>query len=236
LIGHEPLGQAAGAIRVAIADDHPLYRDGLRASLGSLDGIVLVGEAADGRGAVELAREARPDVLLLDMEMPGGGGLGALREIRAAGLPTAVVMLTMHDEDSSVIAAMRAGARGYLSKSADRDEIARTIATCAAGGVVFGARLSDRLAGLFEDPQEPGRSAFPSLTERERDVLDRLARGEDNETIARRLGLSSKTVRNHVSVIFGKLAARDRAEAIVLAREAGLGMDPGSRSGRSQSG
>ena len=215
-------------IRVAIADDHPLYRDGLRASLGSLEGIIVVGEAADGRAAVALAKEVRPDVLLLDMEMPGGGGLSALRDIRAAGLPTAVVMLTMHDEDSSVVAAMRAGARGYLLKSAERGEIARTIATCAGGGAAFGAQLSDRLAGLFQPARDPASSAFPSLTDRERDVLDRLARGENNETIARRLGLSSKTVRNHVSVILGKLAARDRAEAIVLAREAGLGVDPGS--------
>jgi len=224
----EPPLRPSMRIRVAIADDHPLYRDGLRASLGSMEGIIVVGEAADGRAAVDLAKEVRPDVLLLDMEMPGGGGLSALRDIRAAGLPTAVVMLTMHDEDSSVVAAMRAGARGYLLKSAERGEIARTIATCAGGGVAFGAQLSDRLAGLFHPAGDPASSAFPSLTDRERDVLDRLARGENNETIARRLGLSSKTVRNHVSVILGKLAARDRAEAIVLAREAGLGVDPGS--------
>lgn len=226
--GPESSPPTSMGIRVAIADDHPLYRDGLRASLGSMEGITVVGEAADGRAAVALAKEVRPDVLLLDMEMPGGGGLSALREIRAAGLPTAVVMLTMHDEDSSVVAAMRAGARGYLLKSAESGEIARTIATCAGGGVAFGAPLSDRLAGLFHPPGDPASSAFPSLTDRERDVLERLARGENNETIARRLGLSSKTVRNHVSVILGKLAARDRAEAIVLAREAGLGRDPGS--------
>ncbi len=224
----EPPLRPSMRIRVAIADDHPVYRDGLRASLGSLEGIIVVGEAADGRAAVALAKEVRPDVLLLDMEMPGGGGLSALRDIRAAGLPTAVVMLTMHDEDSSVVAAMRAGARGYLLKSAERGEIARTIATCAGGGVAFGAQLSDRLAGLFHPAGDPASSAFPSLTDRERDVLDRLARGENNETIARRLGLSSKTVRNHVSVILGKLAVRDRAAAIVMAREAGLGRDPGS--------
>jgi DNA-binding NarL/FixJ family response regulator len=213
-------------IRVAFADDHPLYRDGLRALLGSLPEVELVGEAADGESAARLVAERRPDVLLLDVSMPRGGGVEALHAIRRAGVPTAVVMLTMHDDDASLAAAMRGGARGYLPKSAGREEIARALAACAAGGVVFGSDLSPRMPGLFGRLGDPARDAFPSLTERERDVLERLAHGDDNEAIARRLGMSSKTVRNHVSVILGKLAARDRGAAIAMARDAGVGGDP----------
>ncbi len=215
----------AARIRVAIADDHPLYRDGLRTMLQSLEELELVGEAVDGPAAVELVERLRPDVLLLDLEMPGGGGIGALHAIHQMEAATVVLVLTMHEDDASIISAVRAGARGYLPKSADRNELSRAIATCAAGGVVFGARLSGRLAGLLERPPDLATRAFPSLTSRERDVLDRLARGENNETIARVLGLSSKTVRNQVSVVLSKLGVTDRAAAIVVARDAGLGRD-----------
>ena len=210
-------------VRVAVADDHPLYRDGLRAMLESLPDVELVGEADDTASAVELVRRAAPDVLLLDLEMPGGGGLEALRVIRSMIQPPAVVVLTMHEDDGSVVAAIRAGARGYLHKGADRTELSRAIAACAAGGMVFGGRLSERLAALLDRPDDLAAHAFPSLTPRERDVLERLAHGEDNETIARVLGLSSKTVRNQVSTILNKLGVPDRAAAMVLARDAGLG-------------
>jgi DNA-binding NarL/FixJ family response regulator len=222
----EPTDATAGRpIRVAIADDHPLYRDGLRTMVQSLAGMDFVGEATDGTAAAELVAREQPDVLLLDLEMPGGGGLAALQAIRAGGWSTAVVVVTMHEDDPSVVAAMAAGARGYVSKSAGRRELGHAIATCAAGGVVFGGELSDRVAQLLARPGDVAARAFPSLTPRERNVLERMARGESNEAIARVLGLSSKTVRNMVSVILSKLAVPDRAAAMILAREAGLGRE-----------
>lgn len=211
-------------IRVAFADDHPLYRDALRELLASVPAIDLVGEAADGADAVELVRALDPDVLLLDLEMPAGGGLEALRRIQALGRHTAVVVLTMHEDDASLSGAIRAGARGYLPKTADRGELATTITLCAAGGTVLGSHLAGRLAALV-GREGAAATAFPDLTQRERDVLDRLARGERNEGIARHLGLSGKTVRNHVSTILNKLGVADRAAAIVRAREAGVGRD-----------
>lgn len=224
------IGASSSPIRVAIADDHPLYRDGLRTMVQSLPGMEFIGEARDGVSAVELVRRTQPDVLLLDLEMPGGGGLEALRAIDAMDAPTAVLVVTMHEDDSSLVAAMSAGARGYVSKGADRNELERAIAACAAGGVVFGAHLSGRMADLLSRPRDAAARAFPSLTPRERDVLERMALGEGNDAIARALGLSSKTVRNQVSVILGKLAASDRTAAMLLARDAGLGQDERNRS------
>jgi DNA-binding NarL/FixJ family response regulator len=218
-------GASSAPIRVAIADDHPLYRDGLRMMVQSLPAMEFVGEAEDGAAAVQLVQRLRPDVLLLDLEMPAGGGLEALRSIHALEVPTAVIVITMHEDDNSVVAAIAAGARGYLSKSADRNELDRAISTAAGGGVVFGARLAGRLAGLLSGPRDAAARAFPTLTPREREVLERLARGESNEVIARELGLSSKTVRNQVSVILSKLAAIDRNAAGELGRRAGLGRD-----------
>jgi DNA-binding NarL/FixJ family response regulator len=213
----------SSVIRVAIADDHPLYRDGLRTMVDSLPGLEFVGAAADGSGAAELVARLQPDVLLLDLEMPGGGGMATLRAIRDAGMPTAVVVVTMHEDDPSLVAAMAAGARGYVSKGAGRTELAHAIATCAAGGVVFSGQLSGRVARLLAHPTDRAARTFPTLTPREREVLDRLARGEDNASIARVLGLSSKTVRNVVSVVLGKLAVPDRAAAMLAARDAGMG-------------
>lgn len=211
-------------IRVAVADDHPLYRDGVRTMVDSVPGVELVGEAADASTAIELVEQERPAVLLLDLNMPGGGGMAVLRAIREQELPTRVLILTMSEDESSLVAAIRAGARGYLLKTADRLELTNAIATCAAGGLVFGAPLSERLAALFDDPGASAAArAFPNLTPREREVLDHIARGESNEKIARSLGLSQKTVRNQVSTILNKLAVTDRAAAIVIARDAGLG-------------
>jgi DNA-binding NarL/FixJ family response regulator len=213
------------AIRVAVADDHPLYRDGVRTMIDSLPGIELVGEAADTPSTLELVGRLRPDVLLLDLDMPGGGGLEVLRHIRAESPATAALVLTMHEDDASLVAAIRAGARGYLPKSAERRELGHAIETCAAGGMVVSARLAGRLAGILDRPSDPAAQAFPDLTPRERAILERLARGEDNETIARVLNISSKTVRNQVSLILNKLEVPDRAAAIVRARDAGLGRD-----------
>jgi len=227
--GQDPGNQTR--IRVAVADDHPLYRDGLRTMVQSLEDMEFVGEAADGAAAVELVSRLQPDVLLLDLEMPEGGGLQALRAIIALGGATRVLVVTMHEDETSLTAAVAAGARGYLSKSADRNELGRAIATCAAGGVVFGARMSGSLVGLVGASRDAGERAFPSLTVREREVLERMARGERNEQIARALGLSSKTVRNHVSIILSKLAVVDRTAAMLLAREAGLGHDTGELPG-----
>jgi|SRR6187401_2448451 len=221
----EPDPAASAPIRVAIADDHPLYRDGLRTMVQSLQGMEFVGEAADGSSAVELVRRLEPDVLLLDLEMPAGGGLLALRAINALGGVTRVLVVTMHEDQSSLSAAVAAGARGYVSKSADRDELGRAIATCASGGVSFGAGVSARLVDLVSGSRDAAERAFPSLTPREREVLERLARGERNEQIASALGLSSKTVRNHVSIILSKLAVVDRTAAALIARDAGLGQD-----------
>jgi DNA-binding NarL/FixJ family response regulator len=215
----------ARAIRVAVADDHPLYRDGVRTMIESLPGIALVGEAADTQSAIDLLGTVQPDVLLLDLDMPGGGGLEVLRHIREDELPVATLVLTMHEDDASLVAAIRAGAHGYLPKSAERRELGHAIETCAAGGVVVSARLSGRLAEILDRPPDPAAQAFPDLTPRERAILDRLARGEDNETIGRVLSISSKTVRNQVSTILNKLEAPDRATAIVRARDAGLGHD-----------
>jgi DNA-binding NarL/FixJ family response regulator len=223
------VGESPAPIRVAVADDHPLYRDGLRTMLQSLPGMEFVGEAPDGVSAVELVRLLQPDVLLLDLQMPGGGGLEALRSIVAMKAATAVLVVTMHEDDGSVVAAISAGARGYVSKGADRNELERAVVACAGGGVVFGAHLASRLAGMLTGPRDLAARAFPSLTPRERDVLDRLARGESNEAIATALGLSSKTVRNQVSVILSKLAVTDRTAAMLLAREAGLGQDDRTR-------
>jgi DNA-binding NarL/FixJ family response regulator len=213
-------------IRVLIADDHPLFRDGLRGLLASRDGFEVVGEAASGQEAVTLAAADLPDVVVMDLHMPGLNGIDATRRIIAASPHTAVLVLTMFSDDDSVFAAMRAGARGYLHKGAGQVEIVQAIQTVARGEAVFGPAIADRVLAYFSSPPPAPAEAFPDLTEREREVLELLARGELNAAIARRLGLSPKTVRNHVSNIFAKLQVADRAQAVIRAREAGLGKNP----------
>jgi DNA-binding NarL/FixJ family response regulator len=215
-------------LRVVIADDHPVVRDGLRALIGAMPGIDLVGEATNGDDAVELAREIRPDVVLMDLAMPGRNGIEATREIAANGLASAVLILTMFGDDESIFAAMRAGARGYLLKDADQDELRRAIEAIGSGEAIFGAGVAQRMVGFFARAKSLGVQPFPDLTDREREVLEELAQGAANATIAQRLGISLKTVRNHVSTILGKLMVVDRAQAIVLAREAGFGTRTGS--------
>jgi DNA-binding NarL/FixJ family response regulator len=209
-------------LRVLVADDHPVYRDGLRLTLEGWDEAVLVGEASDGDEAVEMAARLRPDVVLMDIQMPGRSGVEATRAIMSDHPGAAVVVLTMFEEDDLVVAALRAGARGYLLKGATRDELRRAITAAAAGEAIFGPKVAQRLTTLIGEPRVAGHP-FPDLTDREHEVLELIAQGRANGEIARRLGISEKTVRNHVSTIFAKLEVLGRPEAIVRAREAGMG-------------
>lgn len=212
------------SIRLLIADDHPVFRDGLRALLGTVPDCELVGEAANGDEAVALATSLQPDVVLMDIRMPGLDGIEATRWIVHTSPHIAVLVLTMFEDDESVFSAMRAGARGYLLKGADQSDILRAVRAVASGEAIFGASIARRLMDYFSAPR-PGLPAqtFPELTQREREVLELIARGFANQAIAGRLFLSPKTVRNHVSNIFSKLQVADRAQAIVRAREAGMG-------------
>jgi DNA-binding NarL/FixJ family response regulator len=209
-------------IRVVVADDHPVVRDGLRALLASLPAMDLVGEAATGREAIRAAVLHRPDVLVMDLGMPDVDGLAATAEIARAAPDVAVLVLTMSDDEETVFAAMRAGALGYLVKGARQDEISRAITAVAAGEAIFGPGVARRVLRYFGTPPAAVES-FPELTPRERDVLNLVASGLSNAAIADRLGLSVKTVGNNTSSIFGKLQVAGRSEAIVRAREAGLG-------------
>ncbi|GAB3840202.1 response regulator [Dactylosporangium cerinum] len=209
--------------RLLIADDHPAYRRGLQLMLADAADIDLVGEAETGERAVELAGSLVPDVILMDLRMPRLDGIEATRRLARAGSTAAVVVLTMFEDDDSVFAAMRAGARGYLLKGAEQDEIIRAIRAAAAGEAIFGPQIAQRIIAHFAGGAGSTAAAFPSLTEREREVLDLVAAGKGNATIAHDLMISLKTVRNHVSNIFTKLQVSDRSQAIVKAREAGLG-------------
>jgi DNA-binding NarL/FixJ family response regulator len=209
-------------IRVVIADDHPVVRDGLSALLASVPAVTVVGVAATGREAVRAAVTLRPDVLVLDIQMPELTGVAAAGEIARAAPDVAVLMLTMFDDDDSVFAAMRAGARGYVLKGAQQEEIVRAIQAVAAGEAIFGPGIARRVLGLVSAPVV-ATVPFPALTSREREVLDLIAAGVRNAEIARRMSIAPKTVANHVAAIFNKLQVADRSQAIVLARDAGLG-------------
>jgi DNA-binding NarL/FixJ family response regulator len=211
------------AIRVLLADDHPVVRRGLAALLGTLEGIEVVGEAVDGDAAVRETQLLRPDVVLMDVRMPGTDGVEATRRIRAAAPDTAVLILTMHDDDATVFTAMRAGARGYLLKGAEQDEITGAIRAVVAGQAIFGPGIASRLLDHFANPPEPAAHAFPDLTPREREILDQLARGRRTLEIAQALHLSPKTVSNNLTSIFAKLEVSDRTAAVLRAREGGLG-------------
>jgi DNA-binding NarL/FixJ family response regulator len=212
-----------GLTRVLIADDHVAFRGGLRAALETAADIEVVGEAASGEEAVSRTARLQPDVVLMDVNMPGIDGIEATRRIVDASPHVAVLVLTMHDDDDTVFAAVRAGARGYLLKGAQRAELLRAIRSVVAGEAIFGPGVARRLVDFFARPASPADTAFPELTAREREILDLIAAGRSNTEITESLVLSPKTVRNHVSNIFSKLQVRDRAEAIVRAREAGLG-------------
>jgi len=210
-------------IRVLIADDHPIFRDGLASLLEPLPGIEVVGRAKDGADAVAQARERRPDVVIMDIQMPVLNGIDATRQIIAAEPATGILVITMGEDDSTVFAAVRAGARGYLLKGAEQAEIVRAITTVHGGGVVFGASLAGKIVNAFRPSPAPAVLPFPQLTEREREVLDLIAAGRSNAQIAASLYLSAKTVRNNVSTILTKLQATDRPTMIIQARDAGLG-------------
>ena len=211
-------------MRIVLADDHPVVRRGLRALIDTLDGLEVVGEATDGEEAVREAQLLRPDVVLMDVRMPGLDGVEATKRVRAACPETAVLVLTMYDEDATVLAAMRAGASGYLLKGADQEEIAAAVRAVAAGQTIFGPGVAAHLLDVFAGGVAAGAPVpFPELTERERTILDLLAAGSRTAAIAEQLFLSPKTVSNHLTSIFAKLEVADRSAAIVRAREGGLG-------------
>jgi DNA-binding NarL/FixJ family response regulator len=217
------------AIRLVIADDHPMYRYGLRAALGNLPDIEVVGEADDGHELLRVARQTRPDVVITDLTMPHLGGAQAAKQLLADLPGLAILILTMHEDDESLFTALRAGARGYLLKGADRAELLATIQAVARGEAVYGPGVAQRVMAFFSE-RRPGQGidrTFPELTDREHQILGLLAQGARNREIARRLGIAEKTVRNHLSSIFIKLQVDDRTAAALKARHAGLG-DPAS--------
>ncbi|MDX1417865.1 MAG: response regulator transcription factor [Candidatus Promineifilaceae bacterium] len=213
-------------IRVLIADDHPLFRDGIRTLLLAVPDMELTGEAGNGSEAVALAGQLQPDVLLMDIQMPGINGIDATREIVRSSPHIAILMLTMYDDDASVFSAMRAGARGYLLKGAKQDEIQRAIRAAANGEAIFSPAIASRMMTFFANVKQPKLpKLFPELSNREREILGLIAQGYRNPEITEKLVLSPKTVRNHVSNILSKLQVADRAQAIITARDAGLGLD-----------
>lgn len=213
-------------IRVLIADDHPIFRDGMRGLLDSVEATEVVGEASSGEEAIELAEKLQPDIILMDIKMPGMNGIEATREILHTSPHIGVLVVTMFQDDDSVFAAMRAGARGYLLKNASGEEVLDAIRAVTGGGAIFSPGVARRLIEFFSAPRPsaPPR-AFPEITGREEEILALIARGHSNQGIAESLYLSLKTVQNHVSNIFTKLQVADRAQAVIRAREAGLGQD-----------
>jgi DNA-binding NarL/FixJ family response regulator len=214
-------------LRVLIADDHPLFRDGLRMLLATTNDLEVVGEARSGEEAVEMATSAtaQPDVVLMDLKLPGCNGIEATRRILSAAPGVYVLMVTMFEDEASVFAAMRAGARGYVLKDADQEDVLRAIRSVGRGDAIFSPAVATRVLDSFAAVQQAvPRELFPMLTEREREILAALARGASNAEIARELDLTPKTVRNYVSAVLAKLQVVDRTEAVIKAREAGLGL------------
>jgi DNA-binding NarL/FixJ family response regulator len=214
-------------IKVLIADDHVFYREGVRALLSNSPEVTVIGEAGSGEEVITKTAELNPNVILMDLKMPGMNGIDATRHIHESSPEIGVLVITMFDDDGSVFAAMRAGARGYLLKDADKDEVVRAIVAVERGEAIFSPAIAQRMIQYFSAPSASSKKSqpgeFAELTERELEILNLIARGDNNNTIANKLSLSIKTVQNYVSSILMKLQVADRSQAIVRAREAGLG-------------
>jgi DNA-binding NarL/FixJ family response regulator len=210
-------------LRILIADDHPLFRKGMRGLLESLPDMEVIGEAATGEEAIAMAADLAPDVIVMDLQMPGGSGISATRAILNASPHIRVLMVTLYEDSESVFTAIRAGARGYLLKDAGADEMTRAIQAVGRGEAIFSPSIANRLIDYFATPYPAvPEDVFPALTGREREILQLIAQGRSNAEMAQQLSLSVKTVQNYVSNIYSKLQVADRAEAIIRAREAGL--------------
>ena len=210
-------------LRVLIAEDHPLFRKGMRALLTATPGTEVVGEATTGQEAIELAAELQPDVILMDLQMPGINGIEATRQILHTSPHIRILVVTLFEDNASIFTALRAGARGYILKDAKEEEMLRAIRAVGSGEAIFSPAIATRLMDFFAAPRPAvPKEIFPTLTEREREILQLIARGRTNNDIAKELALSTKTVGNYVSNIFGKLQVADRAQAIIRARDAGL--------------
>ena len=209
-------------IRLLVADDHTLYREGVRSMLRGAPGVEVAGEAASGDEVIAQAEQLQPDIILMDIKMPGMNGIEATRQILNTSPHIGILIVTMFDDDDSVFAAMRAGARGYLLKDADLDELVRAISAVYRGEAIFSPAIARRMVQYFTSRPTGAARSFPELTEREREILALMAQGQNNEAIASRLILSLKTIRNNVSNIFTKLEVSDRVQAIIRAREQGM--------------
>ncbi len=211
------------SLSVLIADDHPLFRKGMRSLLETMPEITLVAEAKSGREAVELVLAHQPDVVLMDLQMPDGSGLAATRELNKRSPNTRILVVTLVEDDDSIFTALRAGALGYILKDADEEDMMRAIRAVGEREAIFSPAIATRLTDYFaRTRQQVPQEVFPELTEREREILALIARGESNAAIAERLTITLKTVRNHVSNIYNKLQVADRAQAAIRARDAGL--------------
>jgi DNA-binding NarL/FixJ family response regulator len=212
-------------LKVLIVDDHPLFRKGMSALLDSMPGIQVIGEAQNGQQAVEMAANLKPDMVLMDLQMPNGSGLSATRELTRTSPDVRILVVTLFEDDESIFAALKAGARGYILKDAEEEEMMRAIRSVGEGEAIFSPAIASRLMDYFSEAhrQQVPSAVFPELTERERQVLTLIARGDSNTAIASELTVSIKTVRNHVSNIYSKLQVTDRAQAVIRARDAGLG-------------
>lgn len=214
-------------VKLLVVDDHTLFREGVVALLNSVPEIDVVGMAEDGQQAVELAAKVQPDVILMDIQMPKINGIAATRQIINDHPDMGVIVLTMFEDDDSVFAAMRAGARGYILKGADQEDMLRAIRAVARGEALFGPSIAERLKNYLAPQASAKNEAFPELTQRELEILELIAQGMSNSEISENLVIAVKTVRNHVSNIFNKLQVADRVQAVIRAREAGLGKDGG---------